>query len=195
MTENDPPFVEQDYVLWSTEDSAPHNDLKDLHALQTELNKESDRGAALIACSYIDDLMQQLLYAYLIEGGGSRKVVEALVAGFSAPLGTLSTRNAMAYALGLIAEKEFRDYEIMRRVRNKFAHAVHVSFESQEVIDLCANLSIKPFQYDPAQQKSSPAKLSPRAIYTITALDFILGFKQRLAAATQKRQRAENTSS
>jgi mannitol operon repressor len=45
----------------------------------------------------------------------------------------MSTRTAAAYSLGLIHEREFKELEILRRVRNRFAHGVHVSFDMQDV--------------------------------------------------------------
>ena len=52
----------------------------------------------MIVCSYLDELLLRILLAFLIERDGTKRLVE----GFNAPLGTLSTRSAAAYALGLI---------------------------------------------------------------------------------------------
>jgi mannitol operon repressor len=62
--------------------------------------------------------------------------------GFNAPLGTLSTRASAALALGLIREREFKEVDTLRRVRNRFAHNVHISFDSQDVDALCRNLTL-----------------------------------------------------
>jgi mannitol operon repressor len=78
-----------------------HPHLKDFFGFLPELNKESDRGRALIACSYLDELMRRILLAFLIERDGTKRLVE----GFNAPLGTLSTRTAATYAVGLISER------------------------------------------------------------------------------------------
>ncbi|MDD9900930.1 MAG: MltR family transcriptional regulator [Alphaproteobacteria bacterium] len=99
-------------------------------------NSETDRGKVLIALSYIDELLRRTLLAFLTENDVSLKLVD----GFNAPLGTLSTRNAIAYSLGLILDIEYQDIETLRKIRNLYAHNVHTSFENEKIINLCKNL-------------------------------------------------------
>src|SRR5436190_12579458 len=66
---------------------------------------------------------------------------EALLDGFNAPLGTFSSRIAACHALGLISEAEFRECQIFRRARNRFAHEIHITFADQAVMDLSNNLT------------------------------------------------------
>jgi mannitol operon repressor len=106
--------------------SHPH--LEEFSRFLPELNKESDRGRVLISCSYLDELMRRILLAFLIDRDTSPRLVD----GFNAPLGTFSTRTAAAYALGLISEQEFNECETLRRIRNRFAHDVHASFDTQD---------------------------------------------------------------
>ena len=103
-----------------------------------ELNRESDRGQSLVACSYLDDLLKRILSAHF----ANQEVGLKLVEGFNAPLGTFSTRIAAAFALGLVSEREYRELETLRRIRNRFAHEVHVSFKTNAVRDLCGNLKM-----------------------------------------------------
>src|SRR5947208_1359141 len=113
------------------EETHPH--LRDFLRFLPELNKESARGCVLISCSYLDDLMRETLLAFFVEGETGKRLVE----GFNAPLGTFSTRSSAAFALGLISERELKELTILRRIRNRFAHHVHASFEMQEIRDLC----------------------------------------------------------
>lgn len=47
----------------------------------------------------------------------------------------------MCFALGLIEDVERHDCEIVRKIRNEFAHKVlGTSFEQQRIADLCSNL-------------------------------------------------------
>jgi mannitol operon repressor len=116
------------------EESHPH--LKEFAAFLPELNKETDRGMALIATSFIDELLKRVLLAFFLEGETSASLVE----GFNAPLGTFSTRIAAAAALALISETECSEANYLRKIRNLFAHNVHVSFSDKHVIDMCRNL-------------------------------------------------------
>jgi mannitol operon repressor len=80
------------------------------------LNKESERGAVLTACSFIDELLRRTLLAYLIEG----KVSKTLIDGFNAPLGTFAAGTAAALVLGLISEQEFEECNTLRKIRLQF---------------------------------------------------------------------------
>jgi mannitol operon repressor len=63
------------------------------------LNKESERGAVLTACSFIDELLRRTLLAYLIEG----KVSKTLIDGFNAPLGTFAVIALIWFVLAILA--------------------------------------------------------------------------------------------
>lgn len=121
--------------------SHPH--LKEFTVFLPELNKETDRGMALIATSFIDELLKRILLAFFLEGETSKSLVE----GFNAPLGTFSTRIAAAAALALISETECREANYLRKIRNLFAHNVHVSFRDKHVVDMCRNLGMAAKDY------------------------------------------------
>ncbi len=117
--------------------SETHPHLKDFTAFLDEFNKESDRGVALITVAMLDDLLEKIILAFLIETAESPR----LVTGFNAPLGTFSARSIACYSLGLISEPEYRECDNLRKIRNEFAHNVHQSFEDQKVKDICRNLT------------------------------------------------------
>jgi DNA-binding MltR family transcriptional regulator len=101
-------------------------------------NAESERGAALTAAAFLDQRLLEVLQAFLVDA----EEVENLLEGQDAPLGSFSSRISACFCLGLIDESEFRDINIIRRIRNEFGHKwVGVTFQSQKVIDLCMNLS------------------------------------------------------
>jgi mannitol operon repressor len=93
-------------------------------------NKESDRGAALVAASMLDDRLEQILNAFLIESSAAKD----LISGFNAPLGTFSSRASATAALGLIQENEFKEITLIRKIRNEFGHGWEsLTFESENV--------------------------------------------------------------
>src|SRR5579872_3892781 len=118
----------------SFEDEYPH--LREFKAFLDLLNKESERGAALIAAAMVDDLLERSLRAFLLD----HKEIERLLEGFNAPLGALSARALAAFGVGLLSEREYRECERIRKIRNVFAHNVNASFEDQNTKDICANL-------------------------------------------------------
>ena len=81
------------------------------------------------------------VFSFMVDD--AKKVNELLGSedGSEAPLSSLSARIKTAYCLGLITKKEFDDLNLIRRIRNRFAHRLHgYSFENQEIIDWCNSL-------------------------------------------------------
>lgn len=72
----------------------------------------------LSLATFLEETLGRLLLAYLRSCKATRELVE----GFSAPLGTLGSRIKAAYALGLVTEDQYKDLEILRKIRNQFAH-------------------------------------------------------------------------
>ena len=120
-----------------------------------QLNKETDRGVALVTTSFLDMLLGDAIAAFLIDNSSAEK----LLAGFNAPLGSLSTRIAACHALGLITDEEAKQSDILRKVRNEFAHKIEVTCENGAVKDLCNNLSV-PESAKEAKARTKFAKAS-----------------------------------
>ena len=152
----------------------PH--LKDFNAFLEELNKESDRGAALISAAMLDDLLEKIILAFLIDNKESKK----LLSGFNAPLGTSSARITASYSLGLLSEEEYEECDRLRQVRNEFAHHVHQNFGDQKVKDLCGNLRF-------AAPKIPGHPNLPRAQFLTSATSRILNLTNRAHYVSQKR--------
>jgi DNA-binding MltR family transcriptional regulator len=132
------------------------------------LNEESERGAVLISLSMLDDQLRQIIHAFLLDHPRTKPLLE----GFNAPLGTLSARALVAFSLGLISEDEYADLDLLRKVRNEFAHNVHVSFENQRVRDVCKRLSHAAHDY-------GDVVVGPRGQFTSAAVALISNLTNR----------------
>lgn len=108
------------------------------------LNQESARGVTLVAASYLENLLHQSIEAFLLEG----KSREQLLSGFNAPIGTFSSKIALAAALGLIEERERRECDLLRKIRNKFAHNVRATFNDEGIKSLCLELTFRALPYE-----------------------------------------------
>lgn len=141
-----------------------------------DFNKETDRGAALTAAAMLDDHLGKIVEAFLLPNKGSRE----LLSGFNAPLGSFSARIAAAFGLGLISEIEYRECELIRKIRNEFAHQVKVSFATEKVVSLCAQLqmALKPY---------ADLKVSTRAQFNTAAVCLILNLTNRPHYVRQRR--------
>ena len=97
----------------------------------------------MISTSFIDELLKRTISAFLVEGPESKLLLD----GFGAPLGTFSSRIKMAIALGLLNRDEAKDTDILRTIRNDFAHRVHISFSDSSIKDRCLNLQLAAKDY------------------------------------------------
>lgn len=147
----------------------PH--LTRFKALLAEMNKESSRGMVLVSSALLDEHLAECIRARIVDS----RDVDRLTDSFNAPLGTFSARILAAYALGILSEDEFHDLEIVRKVRNEFAHQITTGFDNQSVKDRCGNFKLSAKDYgevvvDPESQFSSAAiallmRLTNRAEY------------------------------
>ena len=101
--------------------------------LQTELEKESDRGAVLVGAAMLEEALKDVLEAHLVPNPGSS---DPLFEGPTAPLQSFSAKIDLGYRLGLISDRFCRDMHVIRRIRNTVAHRVAgCSFEDASIAD------------------------------------------------------------
>jgi mannitol operon repressor len=148
-----------------------HPHLKDFSEFLDEFNKETERGAALAAAAFLDDLLGRIIFNFLIPNDSGH----ALLDGFNAPFGTLSSRMAACHAMGLISEAEYRESEVVRKVRNEFAHKVKMSFVNDRVRSLCATMKF-----------SVPGEKSPRGQFTSAAIMLVMNLTNRPHYVSQR---------
>lgn len=130
--------------------SFPHMlpDIVRFHRIRLELLSQSDRGAAVLGGAYIDADLGEALKSKLRDLNLSNKeTLHKRLFRHNGPLSTFSARIDMAFALYLIGEKTRHDLDIIRGIRNDFAHDLEVgspdkglTFLSQPVADRCNNL-------------------------------------------------------
>jgi hypothetical protein len=118
-------------TCWNMTPSGP------LWRLSKSLDHESDRACALMVAAYLEDELQRLLKAYFVD---DPKAVGKLFDPMG-PLGTFSATITMAYALGLIGPNVRHDLDLIRRIRNDFAHlSESLTFETPSIRDRCKDL-------------------------------------------------------
>ncbi|MED0939592.1 MltR family transcriptional regulator [Bacillus mobilis] len=131
---------EQSYENYLYERYVKYNEFRiAFKEFEKELENSSDRGIALICGSIIDQLLNELLKSFLIK---SDTVEKDLFKG-NGVLATFDSKIKMSYYLGLISKKEKTNITYLQRIRNKFAHQfVGVSFENNDIINICNNFKI-----------------------------------------------------
>ncbi len=112
-------------------------EIVDLSRFLNLFNKESDRGAALIAASFLDNSLKEIIEVFLIKEKSSKELID----GFNAPIGSFSSRINLANSLGLLMEDEYKLLHSLRKIRNEFGHEWdEVTFDSQTIKSKIQNI-------------------------------------------------------
>ena len=148
-----------------------------------EFQDETDRGAALVGAALLDKQLFDLLRSHFLDKKESVELLE----GGSAPLGTFSARIKASYCLGLISDLEHGELQLIRKVRNEFAHQTHgLIFQNEKVISLCGNLRDRmPDAKEKGIERTTRAKFIDAVLFTSLAL----WYRPQHAAEFKARQR------
>jgi hypothetical protein len=155
------------------ENTHPH--LNEFMQLLKVSNNESDRGAVLVHADMLDGLLKRSIEAYLLK----HKDIVKLTNGFNSPIGTLSARALLAFAVGVISEREYHEIELIRKIRNGFAHSIDMSFDNQRMAAHCAALT---FAADGPE-----APRDPRGRFKTSVFSLTLNLVNRPHYASQRR--------
>jgi hypothetical protein len=132
-----------------------------------ELNAESERACAIVGGAYLDDLLGELLELYLVENADASPDLLDSENG-NAPLGTFGARILIAYAVGLLPKNLTAALRKIKKIRNKFAHDLTLSFNEPSITKLCEGLSS--LTTDPFNSERTPKQVF------IAAVAFIAGY-------------------
>lgn len=138
--------------------NAKYDWLSEHNEMVVMYQKESDRAAALLAASFLENEMKKRILDFLVDEESSAKLFEHYH-----PLSTFSGLLEVTFALGLLTRPMLSDLTLIRKIRNYFAHhPKHVTFEQQPVSDWCRELTTakgiptqdgKPFRQDNARDQ------------------------------------------
>lgn len=99
-----------------------------------------DRTIAIMRCAEIERALERLIYAKMVDLNTSEGA--ELFEGMG-PLSSFSARIKIAYALGGLAKEARNDLNVIRAVRNAFAHSERsLSFETAKVADTVSLIGI-----------------------------------------------------
>jgi hypothetical protein len=100
-----------------------------------ELEKESDRGIAIICHAYIEDLLKLLLKKRLLDDKKFHKNLENRISFYQI--------LSFCFLTGIVTETEKKEIECLSKIRNRFAHKRGVNnFKNKHVIEDCNKLRI-----------------------------------------------------
>jgi DNA-binding MltR family transcriptional regulator len=129
------------------------------------INSESadDRTCVLVLSSNLDNRLRELLKAYFIS---TTKTREKKIFEGTGPLSTFSARINVSYLCGLLSEAEQHDLDVIRDIRNDFAHEEeHVDFATESVVSRCFSLRLgQELRKKRPEQKSTNARGTFRVV-------------------------------
>lgn len=143
-------------------------DLSLLDEIIPKLNQESDRGMVLVSGGFLENQLKTTLEAFLREVPSTTRLFD----GPTGPFASLSARILACHAMGLINDNEYEDLQIIRKLRNKFAHEIHASFDDTLTRDQCLCLHHGPSNKISAQDGRKikfPPRLNFMASFAVLA--------------------------
>ena len=133
----------------------------DFIAVEREMYDASDRASVVVLATLTEDAIELLLMNNM--RGDLSAEDRRLLFGFDGVAGTFSSKVHLAYAMKLIGPKTRRELDLIRTLRNTFAHAKKaIRFDVPEVSAVCAELRF-PDEPD-ADRPSGPLDLEAQKL-------------------------------
>jgi DNA-binding MltR family transcriptional regulator len=108
--------------------------------LFAELESESDRGVAILACVFLDDALKNALLHKMIP---LQKEELNYLFEQNGPLSSFANKTALAYSFGIIHAETKENIDRVRSIRNAFAHGKRsMKFDTTEVSELCGKINL-----------------------------------------------------
>jgi len=144
-------------------------DARDMH---TFFLQETDRGAAVLAGSYAENLLGLYLQSFMVDKSVAEKMF-----GAHGSLATFSQRIDFAQGFGHLDAKTCADLHLVRKIRNHFAHhPKSASFTESPVKEWSATLSTGSVT---AANAAFTGVAEPRLPYLLAVMNLILAFNVR----------------
>lgn len=135
----------------------------DLDAFSVRLGSESDRACAVLGAALLDAKLEELFRQRL------RSFQDELLDS-ARPLGSFSTKIKLACALVWISDDARHDLDVVRDIRNNFAHSFdhELSFSDQSISDRCSNLrSVKELFNGMDEAATQVSNVTPAVIHAM----------------------------
>jgi len=124
--------------------------------LWEEVINSSGRNAVLIAAAAFDTHLERILEGYLLQNSSvSNKLINSTLKHFA-------SRIDACFCLGLISEDERHDLNLLRDIRNAFAHNLFgCDFSNPKVAAAVSNLTF------PKKAHATPDKVDLKTLFNI----------------------------
>jgi DNA-binding MltR family transcriptional regulator len=144
-----------------------------------EHESESDRSAVIVGAAFLDTLLEHILISFLVDDETEAKTLLRS----DGPLGTYGNRARMAYCLGLIPKIVHNDLRLVGKIRNKFAHELRASFDSQDIGDWSTALQLHRTAY-----MTPPSGVSQRDLFFV-GVNALVGYLDGMVGQARANKR------
>ena len=117
-----------------------------------EIKVLSERGWAIVAVSHLDEQLAALLKAFFVDDQRTADQVLEDPGAISA----FGARIELAFLLGLISARERKMLNLIRKIRNDFAHSSVASFSQSPIKERCLEVDAKPVLKSKTLSDQSP---------------------------------------
>lgn len=131
-----------------------------------EIEGISDRACAIVTSALVEDHLTNVLRASFHQ---DEVILREMFSGIG-PLASFSSKIKMGFMIGIFSKSAYRNLQVLRKIRNMFAHeADSVSFDTPPIRDLALNLDLHTF-YNIDVKRRHPLT---DALHNLTLLDDI----------------------
>jgi DNA-binding MltR family transcriptional regulator len=94
------------------------------------VRKDEPRTAVILAATLVEDMLRALLIAHMAKGADEKDGPKDLF-GPMGPLRSFDAKIRLGYAMKIYGDRTFHDLDLLREVRNVFAHGkLSISFST-----------------------------------------------------------------
>jgi hypothetical protein len=136
------------------------------------LDAESDRGVALCARAFFENLMGGFLSAYFVDHPASSELLQS-----NTGLRSFASRLNCCRALRIVDNDQYKQLKIVSKVGNEFAHDLMANFDSPRIKEIAKILHTSVFEREPASDDRAPEK--GRDAFTVSCLVLALDLQWR----------------
>jgi DNA-binding MltR family transcriptional regulator len=143
-----------------------HSFKENQEALHSLFFDHDDRTTAIMTVGFLEDVLALGIMSKFERDASENQLTE-LFTNYG-PLANLSARIALGYLFGILGNDDKHDLNIIRKIRNDFAHVIEpINFETKEIASRCLSLKRKA---DLAPKFQTKAGNGPRGAFIRSAL-------------------------
>ena len=136
------------------------------------LDAESDRGVALCARAFFENLMGGFLSVYFLDHQSSSELLQS-----NTGLRSFASRLNCCRALRIVDDEQYRQLKLVSKIGNEFAHDLMVNFDTSRINDLTDLLHKSIFEDEHKQNGQEPER--GRDAFTMSCLILALDLQWR----------------